>query len=244
MSDLPTKVSSTTAPCDPRAGRQSRVEQHADADEEEEAEQIADRDDVAEGLVAELRFAEDQAGDEGAEREREAAQPRRIAHPDSDRDDGDQEKLARAPGEHEAEQLGQEPGAQDDDGAKQQSGDPDRAAQAGEKSSRSPSCGRTTSIGTTARSCTISRPIITRLASVWVTPAADSIFRTTAVLETRDHRAEPDRFADGHPEDEEQRRRGGERHGEQDLDRAADQRDTAHRLEVAEGEFEAEREQQ
>ena len=38
--------------------------------------------------------------------------------------------------------------------------------------------------------------------------------------------------------------RGGERTGEQDLDGAADQRDTADGLQVAEGEFEAEGEEE
>ena len=58
-----------------------------------------------------------------------------------------------------------------------------------------------------------------------------------------DHRAEPDRFAYRHPQDEGSGR-GGERTGEQDLDGAADQRDTADGLEVAEGEFEAEGEEE
>ena len=72
-SDLPTKEAARRPRCVRRADGKARVEQHADADEEEEAEQVADGDDVAEGLVAELRFAEDQAGDECAEREGEAA---------------------------------------------------------------------------------------------------------------------------------------------------------------------------
>ena len=114
---------------------ESRVEQHADADEEEETENVADGNDLAEGLVAELRFAEDESGDEGAEREGEAGQPRRVADPHSDGDDGDEKELARTPGEDEAEELGQEPRAQDDDGAKEQDGDPDGAAEAGEKTS-------------------------------------------------------------------------------------------------------------
>ena len=63
-----------------------------------------------------------------------------------------------------------------------------------------PSCGRTTSIGTTARSCTTSRPIITRLASVWVTPAADEHLQDDGGAGDGDHRAEPDRFADRHAE--------------------------------------------
>ena len=90
-SDFPTKVRITTAPdasgvLDGKAG----IEQHADADEEKEAKEIADGDDVAEGLVAELRFAEDQAGDECAEREGEAAEPGRVSNTDSDSDDGDE----------------------------------------------------------------------------------------------------------------------------------------------------------
>ena len=47
-----------------------------------------------------------------------------------------------------------------------------------------PSCGSTMRIGTTARSCTTSRPIITRLASVDMVPVAASVFSTTIVLES------------------------------------------------------------
>ena len=106
-----------------------------------------------------------------------------------------------------------------------------------------PSCGRTTSIGTTARSCTTSRPIMTRLASVWVTPAAASIFRTTAVLETEI--MAPNQIASraGIPRTKTAAARRRAR-GEQDLDGAADQGDTADGLEVAEGELEAEGEEE
>ena len=51
----------------------ARVEQHPYADEEEETEHVADGNDLAEGLVTELRFTEDESGDESAERKREAA---------------------------------------------------------------------------------------------------------------------------------------------------------------------------
>jgi hypothetical protein len=38
--------------------------------------------------------------------------------------------------------------------------------------------------GTTARSCTTSIPTITRLARVFMSPCSESVFRTTAVLES------------------------------------------------------------
>jgi hypothetical protein len=43
------------------------IEQHAHRGEKEQAEKIAQWDDVAERLVAVIRFVEDHAGDEGAE---------------------------------------------------------------------------------------------------------------------------------------------------------------------------------
>jgi hypothetical protein len=57
------------------------------------------------------------------------------------------------------------------------------------------------------------------------------------------HRAEPDGFVGGHAEPG-GRASGGQSAGHQDLDRAANQGDAADRLEVAEREFEAEREEQ
>ena len=105
-----------------------------------------------------------------------------------------------------------------------------------------PSCGSTTSIGTTARSCTTSRPIMTRLARVWVTPAAASIFRTTAVLETEI--IAPNQIASRTGMPRRRRRAAASRTGEQDLDGAADQGDAADGLEIAEGEFQAEGEEE
>lgn len=53
--------------------RKTGIKQHADTDEEEEAEDIADWYDVAQGLVAEFRFTEDEASDERAKRKGQAA---------------------------------------------------------------------------------------------------------------------------------------------------------------------------
>ena len=84
---------------------------------------------------------------------------------------------------------------------------------------------------------------MTRLASVWVTPAAESILRTTAVLETEIMAPNQIASRTGMARAND-RGSGGERAGEQDLDGASDQGDAADGLEVAKGELEAEGEQQ
>ena len=219
------------------------IEQHADADEEEEAEKVANRDDVAERLVAELRFTEDQAGNEGAEREGEAGQPGRIADADTDGDDGDEEKLARAPSEDEAEEPGKKPGAQDDDGAEEEHGNPDGAAEAGEKAAR----------GAELRENDEHRydGEVLHDEEADHDPARERVgdagrgehLQDDGGAGDGDHGAEPDRFAGRHGE-RERRGAGGERAGEQDLDGTSDQGDAADRLEVAEGELEAKGEEE
>ena len=84
-----------------------RIEQHADADEKEKPEEITDGHDIAERLVAELRFAEDETGDKSTEVKGEPREPGGIADPDADGDDRDKKKLARAPGEYEAQKFGE-----------------------------------------------------------------------------------------------------------------------------------------
>ena len=78
----------------------ARVEQHADAHEEEQSEDVAQRTDVAERLMTELRFAQHDAGDEGADREGEPEFVCDRADADAGGDDRDEEHLARAPADH------------------------------------------------------------------------------------------------------------------------------------------------
>ena len=60
------------------------------------AEQVAQRHDVAERLVAVVRLAEHHAGHEGAEGERQPHQVGRVADAEADGGDGQQEQLARS----------------------------------------------------------------------------------------------------------------------------------------------------
>ena len=62
-----------------------RIEQHADRDEEQHGEGVAQRQRLGGGLLAERRLAQDHAGEKGAERERHVEQLRR-AEGDAERD--------------------------------------------------------------------------------------------------------------------------------------------------------------
>ena len=76
----------------PRLAHENRgIEQHADRDEEQHREGVAKRQGLLSRLVAERRFGEDHAGEEGAERER---------HP---------EELGRAEGDAERDGEHREP---------------------------------------------------------------------------------------------------------------------------------------
>ena len=83
-SDFATRITNSTAATPERLAQQDgRVEQHADRDEEQHGEGVAQRQAVGRGLVAEVALAQDHAGEEGAERE------------------GDPEQLGRAVGDAE-----------------------------------------------------------------------------------------------------------------------------------------------
>ena len=84
---------------------------------------------------------------------------------------------------------------------------------------------------------------MTRLASVWVTPAAESIFKHNGRAGNGNHRAEPDRLASRHAEAL-RGRKCAERACHHDLNRAADERDPANGLQIAKRQFQAEREKQ
>ena len=73
ISALPTTIERDSAQhLDPVFARDRRVDEHADRHEEEHGERVAERQQVGADLVAERRLADDDAGDERAERERHA----------------------------------------------------------------------------------------------------------------------------------------------------------------------------
>ena len=72
-----------------------RVEQHPDRHEEQDGERVAQGQGVRGGLVAQVRLADDRAGEERAERERHAEDRRRDERdPERDREDRQREQLA------------------------------------------------------------------------------------------------------------------------------------------------------
>ena len=83
-----------------RAARSSRIagiEQHADRDEEEHREGVAQRQRFLRRPMAELRFGEHHAGEEGAERERDVEELRRaVGDAEPDGEHAEPEQLARA----------------------------------------------------------------------------------------------------------------------------------------------------
>ena len=74
-----------------------RVQQHADRDEEQHGEGVAQRDGLLGGALAEVAFAQHHAGEEGAEGEGDTEQMGgAIGHPEGDGVDGEAEQFARA----------------------------------------------------------------------------------------------------------------------------------------------------
>ena len=105
------------------------------------------------------------------------------------------------------------------------------------------SSGRTIISGTTARSCTTRMPSITRLDSVPSRPCAWIVFSATIVLDSE--MSAPNQSAGRHSHPSTTRRAprpSGDR--QDDLNRAADERDRADRRQLAERQLEPQREQQ
>ncbi len=94
--------------------QEGRVEQHAHRREEEQAEEIAQGDHVAQRLVAVVRFAEDDAGHEGAEGKGEPDQVGGVADAQPQRGHSEQEELARVPAAHHAHEPRNDPRANDE----------------------------------------------------------------------------------------------------------------------------------
>ncbi len=102
--------------------KKRRVQQHAHGDEEEQAKEIPQGDDVAEGLVAVVGLAEDHAGDEGAKGKGEAEEIGDIAHAQTDGGDGQEEEFPRIPGGDAGHQPRDEPGAHHEHHAQKEDG--------------------------------------------------------------------------------------------------------------------------
>ena len=92
-----------------------RVEQHPDRHEEQHGEGIAERERVRGRLVAHVRFAHDQAGEERAERERHPEHRRRDERDaQGDRKHGQREQLPRALPSDDQQQPRHDASARDD----------------------------------------------------------------------------------------------------------------------------------
>ena len=121
--DLPITMMATVASTGPGCAHENRgIEQHADRDEEQHREGVAKRQGLLSRLVAERRFREDHAGEEGAERERHPEQLGR-AEGDAERDGEhrEPEQLARARMGHVVQHPGDEAPADDQHDADERS---------------------------------------------------------------------------------------------------------------------------
>ena len=99
--------------------QEGRVEEHADRGEEQQPEEVAQGQDVAESLMAVVRLAQHHARHKGAQRERQAEEMRGIADPQTDGGNGQQEQLARIPADDVHHQAGQQADA-DTNGQRQE----------------------------------------------------------------------------------------------------------------------------
>jgi hypothetical protein len=91
------------------------VDEHADADEEQAQQQVAEGPDRRLDLVPELGLAEHHAGQEGPEGHRQAQRLRRRTGRQRDEEHRQREQLGRAPRRHAVEQRPQQPPADEED---------------------------------------------------------------------------------------------------------------------------------
>ncbi|MNC20020.1 hypothetical protein D3C75_679620 [compost metagenome] len=103
-------------------GEQADVDQHADADEEQAEEDVAERTDVGLDLVAIVALAEQHAGQEGAECHRQAEQ---VGQPGGEQHDDQRQQHEQLGGvglRHLVEQSRQQPAAGHQQAGEQQRG--------------------------------------------------------------------------------------------------------------------------
>ena len=83
------------------------VQQHPHRDEKEQAEKIAQRNNVAQGLMAVVRLAENHSRHKGAQGKGEARKVGGVAYAQTNGGDGEQKKLTGVPGRDVAHHPGQ-----------------------------------------------------------------------------------------------------------------------------------------
>ena len=187
-----------------------RIEEHPDGHEEEHGERVLQRQRVGGGLVAEIRLADHDAREEGAERERDTEERGRAdGDAERDREHAEREELARARPGHALEEPRDRPAADDehegDEGRDLGERPADRRGQAtrssrpsrGSPPSGTARAGSSTSTSTVTRSSTMSQPTAMR-------PSAG--LERAAVLERpQEHHRARDREAEAEHEPDPQR---------------------------------------
>jgi hypothetical protein len=99
----------------PDMGNEERgVEEHAHRHEEQQAKDIAQGNDVAEGLVAVFRLTEDHAGDKGPEGKGKPEKVSDIPHSETDGGHREEKEFAGVPGGDVREEPRDDPGADHD----------------------------------------------------------------------------------------------------------------------------------
>ena len=127
---LPTTRTTTRKAIGQMSSRKAGLDQHADGDEEERREEVADRDDLGQHLAVELRLGDDQTRP-GRRRGPATAPPRGWrGRAEGDQDDGQQKQLARPGPGDDVEDPRHEARAEHDDRDERDRRRPQRADQA------------------------------------------------------------------------------------------------------------------
>ncbi len=110
----PTRTRTTMRDLERVLHQDLRLEEHPQGDEEERREDVPQRDDLGQHMRVEVRFGDDEAGEEGAQREREPRRVGGVGRAQRDDHDRQQEELPRAVAGDEREDARDQPRADDD----------------------------------------------------------------------------------------------------------------------------------
>ena len=194
--------------------------------------------------MAELRFGEDDAGDEGAEGEGHAGEVGGVADADADGDDGDEEEFGGAPGVDELEKAGEEAGAGEVDDGEDDGGEGEGFGEGREDGFRGAAeLGENDEHGDDGEILDDEEADHDAAGEGGGEAGGGEGFEHDHGAGDGDHGAEPDGFR-GWDGEEVFGRQGAGGDGEGDLQRAAEEGDTANGLEILEGDLQPEREQQ
>ena len=223
----------------------AEIDLHADGEEEDAEQQRLERLDGRLDRLAVFGFGEQQAGDESAERHRQAGLIGDHAGADDDEQHGGDEQVARARGRDQTKQRPHQHAAENDDHRERDRG----GNQARWRGSRAPNAPEpaarmetNTRIGMTARSCASSTEKLVRPTLGGQPLLLGEEFEHDRGRGQRQAGAENDR----HRRLLAGRRRdaGDQSGGEQNLQSAQSEDQPVHRQEAAERQFEADQEQQ